>query len=101
MNPPYGREIQNWVEKLVEEYHYGNVCEAIALVPSRTDTEWFKMFREFPRCFIWGRLKFSDNGTSAPFPSVAIYIGADTDKFAAAFGDIGDVYNLFVQSAAV
>jgi len=96
MNPPYGKEIIDWVTKLVDSYKNGDVSEAIALVPSRTDTEWFRKFREYPRCFIWGRLKFSDNGNPAPFPSMAVYLGNNLDKFIGAFKDIGDVYCLQV-----
>ncbi len=92
MNPPYGREIVPWAEKLCDEYARGNVSEAIALVPARVDTEWFRLFRDFPICFLDGRLKFSGHENSAPFPSAVIYLGKDIDKFDTAFGDIGDVW---------
>ncbi len=42
MNPPYGREIGAWVEKLAHEYEAGRVTEAIALVPARVDTAWWR-----------------------------------------------------------
>jgi len=92
MNPPYGRELPCWVEKLCNEYTAGSVTEAIALVPSRTDTGWFKAFRDNPRCFISGRLKFSGYDNSAPFPSMVVYLGSDERGFADAFCDIGDIY---------
>lgn len=92
MNPPYGREIAEWVSYLVEQYEHGKVVEAIALVPSRTDTEWFRVLRDYPRCFVWGRLKFSDNGNAAPFPSMAVYLGRNLEAFREAFSDIGDIY---------
>ena len=92
MNPPYGREIVDWVSYLVEQYQNGNTTEAIALVPSRTDTAWFRLLRDYPHCFIWGRLNFSDNGNAAPFPSMAVYLGDNPDKFISAFKDIGDIY---------
>ncbi|MFA7386055.1 MAG: DNA N-6-adenine-methyltransferase [Thiohalobacteraceae bacterium] len=96
LNPPYGREIAQWVEKLVSEHKAGRVTQAIALVPARTDTAWFAAMRDFPRCFITGRLTFikPDEGEAdpAPFPSCAIYIGDEIDRFAAAFADIGDIY---------
>jgi hypothetical protein len=92
MNPPYGREIKEWVEYLVSEFEAGNTKEAIALVPSRTDTEWFRLLKDFPRCFIWGRLNFSNNGSGAPFPSMAVYLGDNIGGFKEAFGDIGDIY---------
>lgn len=91
MNPPYGNEIASWVNHLVDEYKIKNVTEAIALVPSRTDTKWFQKFSEYPRCFIWGRLTFSEHGT-APFPSMVVYLGKKEAVFKAAFKDIGDVY---------
>ena len=94
MNPPYGREIADWVTKLVAEYKSGNVTDAIALIPSRTDTRWFIELKEYPRCFVWGRIKFSDADTPAPFPSMAVYLGSDMQSFKKEFGEIGDVYGL-------
>lgn len=94
MNPPYGRGIVAWAEKLCTEYARGNVTEAIALVPARVDTDWFRLFREFPKCFIDGRLKFSGHDNSAPFPSAVVYLGPNPDSFQAAFDDMGDVYEL-------
>ena len=94
MNPPYGREIADWITHFISEYERGEISEAIVLVPSRTDTAWFRKLRNFPRCFIWGRLSFSDNGAGAPFPSMAVYIGDNIDKFIGGFEDIGDVYKL-------
>ena len=94
MNPPYGREIREWVEKLNDEYNTGNIIEAITLLPARTDTAWFKILRNYPRCFIHGRLKFGNAKSSAPFPSVAIYLGVQQEKFEQVFSELGDVYVL-------
>jgi len=92
MNPPYGRDIGRWVEKLAHEYRKGHTTEAIALVPARVDTDWFQSFRDFPVCFIGGRLKFSGSENSAPFPSAMFYLGPDIPKFARVFGDTGDIW---------
>lgn len=92
MNPPYGQEIKSWVEKLIYEYETKHMRMAIALVPARTDTVWFRRFRDFPICFIHGRLKFSGAQNSATFPSAVIGIGIDLETFVNAFGDIGDIY---------
>lgn len=92
MNPPYGREIVPWVEKLVADYRAGNVTEAIALVPARVDTDWFRQFRDYALCFIDGRLKFSGHENSAPFPSAVVYLGGNIDKFFDSFSEIGDVW---------
>lgn len=94
MNPPYGREIADWVEHLYQEYEGGRTVEAVALLPSRTDTQWFRRLRMYPRCFLWGRLKFSGNETAAPFPSVVVYLGDNVSDFREAFGEIGDTYIL-------
>jgi hypothetical protein len=92
MNPPYGREISDWVEKLCSEYEVGQVTEAIALVPSRTDTRWWRRLREYPVCFVQGRLTFVGSQDPAPFPSAVFYLGRDIARFCRAFGDLGDVY---------
>lgn len=94
MNPPYGDEIKGWIEHLCSAYKSKLVSEAIALVPSRTDTEWFRLLKEYPRCFIWGRLKFSNSILSAPFPSMVVYLGGDTQLFYQHFRDLGDIYGL-------
>lgn len=94
MNPPYGREIKAWVNYLHSQWTMGQITEAIALVPARTDTEWFRVLEPFPRCFIYGRLAFSDGGNNAPFPSMAVYLGDRVDVFKSAFREIGGVYRL-------
>lgn len=92
MNPPYGKEIPKWVEKLAKEYHTGNVVSAIALVPARTDTAWFDVLAEFPVCFVRGRLKFKGNKDAAPFPSAVFFLGKAVRRFSANFGKIGTVW---------
>lgn len=92
MNPPYGREISVWVEKLISEYTAGRTKQAIALVPARVDTDWFRLFRDHPVCFVDGRLKFSGSTNSAPFPSAVVYLGHGLAAFGAAFKDLGDVW---------
>lgn len=92
MNPPYGDEIIQWVERLCTAYTSMDVEAAIALLPARTDTKWFALLRDFALCFVRGRLKFSGSDQGAPFPSVVVYFGDDYDKFIKAFGDIGDIY---------
>jgi phage N-6-adenine-methyltransferase len=94
MNPPYGREISQWVEKLCEEHKAGRVTEAIALVPSRTDTQWWTRLRDYPVCFVIGRLQFlgMGGGDPAPFPSAVFYLGEHIDKFFYVFEQFGDIW---------
>lgn len=92
LNPPYGRDIGLWIHKLHEGYQTGSVREAIALLPARTDTQWFSILRPYPKCFVIGRLKFGQARNSAPFPSVVVYLGNRLDRFAAAFSALGHIY---------
>lgn len=91
MNPPYGREIGDWVSKLRREYENGNTTEAIALVPARTDTQWFRSLDCFACCYVAGRLTFIGNDDPAPFPSAIFYLGEDMQKFYHAFRHMGTI----------
>jgi phage N-6-adenine-methyltransferase len=81
VNPPYGRAIQDWMRKISLER---DRCEVIvALVPARTDTEWWHehaMPADEVR-FIRGRLSFegvdAPKGHNAPFPSVILVYRSD------------------------
>lgn len=75
MNPPYGRQIPNWVRKAREsaEKHGALV---VALLPARTDTKWWKDVMEATEIrFIKGRVKFGESKNTAPFPSVIVVWG--------------------------
>lgn len=94
VNPPYGRVIQEWTDKAADEYEAGNLEAAILLVPARTDTAWMARLRAYPRCFVRGRLKFSNSPDAAPFPSCVVYLGPDEYGFARVFSQFGDVFKL-------
>jgi hypothetical protein len=94
MNPPYGRIIGAWTEHLLNEYQNGNIKSALALVPARTDTDWFAPFFNHPICFVHGRLMFGDAENSAPFPSAVIYLGNDIDVFTDFFSELGPIVEL-------
>lgn len=89
MNPPYGDEIAAWVDRLVQAYQDEEIGEAIALLPARTDTNWFQPLRDHVLCFVKGRLRFSGSDNSAPFPSVVVYMGTDPARFVEVFGQVG------------
>lgn len=99
MNPPYGDEIGLWIEKLLAEYEHGEVREAIALVPARTDTKWFQRLFDYAICFVHGRLKFKGaNGecdNSAPFPSAVVYLGDRLERFTTAFEPLGPLVSRY------
>lgn len=71
MNPPYGREIGNWVKKAYESSLGGALV--VCLLPARTDTAWFHDYCAKGNIkFIRGRLKFGGAKNSAPFPSMVV-----------------------------
>lgn len=102
LNPPYGRVLRTWTDRLIDEFEAGDVTAAIVCVPSRTDTAWFRQFAPYHRCFVTGRLKFSGSANSAPFPTVIFYLGPNPDRFVEVFSPIGDCYGptLTVSSRA-
>lgn len=73
-NPPYGKDIYNWVKKCSEESKKQNTT-VVMLIPARTDTKYFHEFiyhKATEIRFIKGRLKFGDSKNSAPFPSMVV-----------------------------
>ena len=77
MNPPYGREIAKWVKKAYETAR-DNQATVVCLLPARTDTAWWHDYcmRGEIR-FIRGRLRFSNLGINAPFPSAVVIFRFD------------------------
>lgn len=70
MNPPYGKQIPNWVRKARESAEK-NGALVVGLLPARTDTKWWMDVMEATEIrFIKGRVKFGDSKQCAPFPSV-------------------------------
>lgn len=71
-NPPYGRQIEKWVEKAIQSTY--NNATIVMLLPARTDTRWFQAcfaYADEVR-FIPGRLRFGDAKEPAPFPSCIV-----------------------------
>lgn len=100
MNPPYGRAIDAWVSKLLAEVEAGRTTWAIALVPARTDTQWFRRFRDYPLAFWRGRLRFGDADSGAPFPSVMVGLNVPSGLFEAVFSDVALLYRPWVGKEA-
>jgi hypothetical protein len=93
VNPPYGSALSDWSQKIAAEANAG--LEIVALVPSRTDTEWFHRMWGSARCtLLWrGRLKFLGADNYAVFPSALFYFGKREEVFIKAFADKG----IFIQ----
>lgn len=73
-NPPYGRQIGEWVRRAFFASVSGSTV--VMLLPARTDTKWFHDYiykrNNVEIRFIRGRLKFGGNKNSAPFPSMVV-----------------------------
>jgi phage N-6-adenine-methyltransferase len=71
-NPPYGREIGEWVEKAREAALAG--ATVVCLLPARTDTAWWHnhVMEATEVRFVRGRLRFGGGENSAPFPSAVV-----------------------------
>ncbi len=71
MNPPYGKEIEKWMQKALNESQRG--VTVVCLVPARTDTEWWHKYAlQGEIRFIRGRVKFQGATATAPFPSAIV-----------------------------
>lgn len=70
-NPPYGRNIKEWLQKGLKHKRQNPDNLSVFLLAARTDTEWF---HEYARhSCIWllkGRLQFIGAPSAAPFPSL-------------------------------
>lgn len=73
-NPPYGKQLSQWVKKAYEESKKPNTL-VVMLIPARTDTRYFHEYiyhKAKEIRFIKGRLKFGQAKNSAPFPSMVV-----------------------------
>ena len=74
VNPPYGRGIDQWIQKAYESAESDANTKVVMLIPARTDTKYwhdYVMKAEYIY-FIKGRLKFGDSKNCAPFPSAVV-----------------------------
>ena len=79
-----------WIAKAHAEVEQGNARLVVALIPARTDTSYWHLHvaGHADVYFLKGRLRFGQNGQSAPFPSAASSMGSrrrDLAKLDAAF----------------
>jgi hypothetical protein len=100
VNPPYGRELKNWVLKGITEYLMGNIQEVVFLIPAYVDTKiWQQAIfgKASAICFLNGRVKFELNGEtsqSAPMPCALVYIGGRNKQFVSLFKTLGFTFEV-------
>ena len=80
MNPPYGRQIGDWIRKAFNESRKPNTV-VVCLIPSRTDTKYWHEYcmRADKISFVKGRLRFGGSRNSAPFPSAVVVFTSGND----------------------
>lgn len=73
-NPPYSRNMREWVRKCAEESKHARV---VMLIPARTDTSYFHdfIYHKARIEFIRGRLKFEQGGGGAQLRAVSLDAG--------------------------
>jgi phage N-6-adenine-methyltransferase len=83
LNPPYGKQIGQWVEKAWQESRDG--ATVVCLVPARTDSWWWHDYTPQAEVrFIRGRIKFVGAPYNAPFPSAVLIFRPPTSQRCAA-----------------
>jgi phage N-6-adenine-methyltransferase len=71
MNPPYGKQIGQWVRKAWEESQRG--ATVVCLIPARTDAGWWHEYAMRGEVrFIRRRIRFVGAPYNAPFPSAIV-----------------------------
>ncbi len=95
-NPPYGRQVNKWLEKALASYQ-DEKAEAIILLLNRTGASWYKhLLRQVTAvCEVDKRIAFIDaNGhrqSSPRYYNDFVYLGKDVETFSRVFGEIGDI----------
>jgi hypothetical protein len=79
-NPPYGRQTAAWLKKAYFEAKKGKIV--VCLVPSRTDTKWWKdwVMNANEIRFLEGRLHTPGAKWNWPFPSAIVIFEPTTVK---------------------
>ena len=87
MNPPYGRQIGDWLEKAYISCKENNAT-VVCLIPARTDTKyWHEFCIKGEIFYIKGRLKFGCATNSAPFPSAIVVFRPKISDVLDGYGD--------------
>ena len=105
VNPPFGDVHREFAAKLLNEYEAGRIGAAIFLgQPSATaGSAWFLPLWEHVVCFCHRRVEFvhPDGRTGGgPDGTILVYVGPDRDRFAAVFGELGEIVDRRWRRAA-
>ena len=98
-NPPYdvvGGESNagRWAQKMIQQYHAGNITEGVLLVGNSTEKKWFQPLWDFVLCFTDHRIKFSNEegiGAQPTHGNTFVYFGRQADCFRKFFTPFGAI----------
>lgn len=100
MNPPYSNpEVQQFADKIINEYQSGRTKEAVVLTNNSGDTGWHQALQNAcaAMCIVRGRIRFESPTRNSNSPAMGqsfFYFGDDVERFKAVFTDIGNVWVL-------
>jgi len=96
LNPPFTgthlREI--WTRRLVEDYRTRCIDQAILLMPSALDTQWFQVLWEYLICFPSSRIYFYQEKVHRGNPNFGacfVYLGPHENRFIDTFSQFGTI----------
>jgi hypothetical protein len=83
-----------WIDKLIREYRYGNVLQAVLCTKADPKQIWFQPLWEFLICFAADRIYFNRPGLEPErmmFGTAFAYFGPNESKFIEGFSRFGRV----------
>lgn len=102
LNPPYGKEIREWVAKVHEQAEKGRIIIALLPCGARFSTKYWQdtVLTEWltASCFVRGRIAFlredGSKATGNPYDSMIYGFNVRPHKFAVHFGHLGKVFKM-------
>ena len=87
---------EHWIDRLVHEYRYGSVDEAMCITFASPGEGWAQSLAPFAKCFLSGRTHYLDPDTLEPIKnatkgSMVTYFGDRPDAFDFVFAAYGEV----------
>ncbi len=103
LNPPFGRGIEKWFEKLALEFREGRTTEAVVLWKAALETGAMRILVSIPEyrysavprkriSYLTGEQKKRGGGDSATFTTMLHYFGPNGTRFTEVFGEICDIW---------
>lgn len=96
MNHPFGRKTNKpWIEKLILEWHYGNISQACCITFACTSEQWFQPLFRFPQCYLSPRTNYlgpdGEPVKGVTKGSVVTYLGPNVERFCMVFQVMGNL----------